>query len=129
MKWLWIAWIVFVAAVYFPDVGRGFIKDDFTWIRAARAATAAPVTLIRQPDAGFYRPLVTLSFAVDAAVHGWQPRGYGWTNLSLYVLCTAAVALLTLALGLPSRCRSFCWRGSGSKTDRDRRGARLRPCP
>ena len=42
MKWLSIAWIVFVAAVYFPDVGRGFIKDDFTWIRAAQAATALP---------------------------------------------------------------------------------------
>ena len=112
MKGLWIAWIVFVAAVYFPDVGRGFIKDDFTWIRAAKAATAAPVTLIRQPDAGFYRPLVTLSFAVDAAVHGWQPRGYGWTNLSLYVLCAAAVALLTLALGLPpttALLAAFLW--------------------
>jgi hypothetical protein len=100
MRWLSIAWIVFVAAVYCPDVGRGFIKDDFTWIRAAQAATAEPVTLIRQRDAGFYRPLVTLSFALDFAARGWQPRGYGWTNLSLYVLCTAAVALLTLALGL-----------------------------
>ena len=29
-------------------------------------------------------------------------RGGGWTNLSLYVLCTAAVALLTLALS-PAR--------------------------
>jgi hypothetical protein len=105
MKGLWIAWIVFVAAVYFPDVERGFIKDDFTWIRAAQAATAAPVTVIRQRDAGFYRPLVTRSFALDAAAHGWQPRRYGWTNLSLYVLSTAAVALLTLALGLPREPR------------------------
>jgi hypothetical protein len=31
----------------------------------------------------------------------WQPRGYGWTNLALYVLCAVAVVLLTLALGLP----------------------------
>jgi hypothetical protein len=112
MKWLSLAWIAFVAAVYFPDVGRGFIKDDFTWIRAAQAATAAPARLIRQPDAGFYRPLVTLSFAFDFAARGWPPRGYGWTNLSLYVLCAAAVALLTMALGLPPRTgvlAAFLW--------------------
>ena len=101
MKGLAVAWILFVAAVYFPDVGRGFIKDDFTWIRAAQTATAAPVTLIRQRDAGFYRPLVTLSFAIDFAAHRWQPRGYGWTNLALYVLWAISAVLLTLALGLP----------------------------
>ena len=35
MKLLTIASIVFIAAVYCQDVGRGFIKDDFTWIRTA----------------------------------------------------------------------------------------------
>jgi hypothetical protein len=100
MKWLGAAWIVFVAAVYCPDVGRGFIKDDFTWIRAAQSAAAEPITLIRQRDAGFYRPAVTLSFALDYGAHGWKPRGYGWTNLALYVFCALAVALLALALGL-----------------------------
>ena len=112
MKWLAMAWIVFVAAVYFPDVGRGFIKDDFTWIRAAHTATTDPVTLIRQRDAGFFRPVVTLAFAFDYAAHGWKPRGYGWTNLALYVLCAAAVAALTLAFGLPRRAAAlsaFLW--------------------
>jgi hypothetical protein len=103
MKVLATAWIVFVAAVYCPDVGRGFIKDDFTWIRAAQAATARPATLIRQSDPGFYRPIVTLAFAVDRAVHGWKPRGFGWTNLALYALCAIAVGGLALALGLPRR--------------------------
>ena len=112
MKWLAMAWIVFVAAVYFPDVGRGFIKDDFTWIRAAHTATTDPVTLIRQRDAGFFRPVVTLAFAFDYAAHGWKPRGYGWTNLALYVLCAAAVAALALAFGLPRRAAAlsaFLW--------------------
>ena len=112
MKLLAIAWVVFVAAVYCPDVGRGFIKDDFTWIRAAQTATINPVALIRQPDAGFYRPVVTLAFASDYAVHGWKPRGYGWTNLALYVLCTGAVAALALAIGLSRRVAvlsAFLW--------------------
>jgi len=94
---------LFIAAVYFPDVGRGFVKDDFTWIRAARAAMAHPVTLIRQPDAGFYRPLVTLAFMFDFAVHGWAPRGYGWTNLDLSIVCACALAALALTLGLSRR--------------------------
>jgi hypothetical protein len=52
----------------------------------------------------------------DYAVHGWNARGYGWTNLTLYVVCVVAVAALALALGLPppaliegcSRQRSPC---------------------
>jgi hypothetical protein len=103
VKLLTIASIVFIAAVYAPDVGRGFIKDDFTWIRTARAAAINPIMLIRQPDAGFYRPMVTLTFAFDYAVHGWKPRGYGWTNLALYVLCAGGVAALALAIGLSPR--------------------------
>jgi hypothetical protein len=98
-----IACALFIVAVYFPDVGRGFIKDDFTWIRTAQTATAHPVTLIRQPDAGFYRPGVTLAFAFDYAAHGWKPRGYGWTNVALYVWCAGALVALALALGLPWR--------------------------
>src|SRR5471030_1387473 len=112
MKLLAIAWLVFVAAVYCPDAGRGFIKDDFTWIRTALAATARPATLIRQREAGFYRPVVTLTFALDHAVHGWRPRGYGWTNLALYVLCAAAIASLALAIGLQRRAATlsaFLW--------------------
>src|SRR5260221_14704727 len=112
MKVLAIAWIVFVATVYAPDVGRGFIKDDFTWIRAAQTATARPITLIRQPDPGFYRPAVTAAFAFDYAVHGWRPRGYGGTNLTLYVLCAATGAALALAVGISARAAAvsaFLW--------------------
>jgi hypothetical protein len=83
MKVIALAGMVFVLVVYCPEVGRGFVKDDFTWIRAARAAAASPRTLILQQDAGFYRPLVTLTFALDYARSGWKPRAYGWTNLAL----------------------------------------------
>jgi hypothetical protein len=98
-----VACALFVVAVYFPDVGRGFIKDDFTWIRTAQAAAANPVRLVRQPDPGFYRPLVSLTFIYDYAVHGWKARGYGWTNLALCVACAFAVAALALAIGLSRR--------------------------
>ena len=60
-----IACALFLLAVYFPYVGPGFIEDDFTWIRTSRAAIAHPVTLIRQPDPGLYRPIVAPAFAFD----------------------------------------------------------------
>ena len=82
------------AAVYLPDVGRGFVKDDFTWIRDAQATLAHPWSAITPKSPGFYRPLVTASFAFDYALHGLDARGYGFSNFAMYVLCVAAIAWL-----------------------------------
>jgi hypothetical protein len=49
--------LMVIAAVYLPDIGRGFVKDDFGWIRDARAGLSDPMDALRQP--GFFRPLVT----------------------------------------------------------------------
>jgi hypothetical protein len=109
---LTIAWCAFVLAVYCPDIGRGFVKDDFTWIRAARAGIERPSDLIIPQQSGFYRPLVTASFALDHLVHRWQPRGYGWTNLALYAACAAAIACLGMTMGLSTweaTVAAFMW--------------------
>jgi len=97
---LMLVWGAFVLAVYCPDIGRGFVKDDFTWIRAARVGIEKPSDLVIPRQSGFYRPLVTTSFALDHLVHRWQPRGYGWTNLALYAACAVAIACLGMTLGL-----------------------------
>jgi hypothetical protein len=107
-----LAWALFVLVVYCPDVGRGFVKDDFTWIRSAKTVIAQPARLIRPLDAGFYRPVVTATFVWDYAGHGWQPRAYGWTNLWLYVGCVAAIIALALTLKLrpwPAVVGAFLW--------------------
>ena len=107
-----VAWVAFVAAVYCPDLGRGFVKDDFTWIRSAQIAIAHPARVFLQRDVGFYRPAVTLTFVFDYILHGWRPRGYGWMNLALYVLCTGAVVGLGLAIGLSrwaAALSAFLW--------------------
>src|SRR5207244_7232976 len=93
------AWLLFVAAVFLPDIGRGFVRDDFTWVEAGRDALAAPSTVLRPRTPGFYRPLVTASFAIDYALHGVDARGYGFTNLLLYVACTLALGLVARRLG------------------------------
>ena len=91
----------FVATAYGPDLGRGFVKDDFGWIRIAVDAIGQPSSLFVVDSSGFFfRPLVTASFAADYAVHGLNARGYGFTNLALCLGCVAAIVLLFGELGL-----------------------------
>lgn len=84
-------------AIYLPDLGHGFIQDDFGWIRGSASHNLSDVVALFGRNVGFYRPLVSLSFAVDFAVWQLNPFGYGLTNL---LLCIANAALL-FALGAP----------------------------
>jgi hypothetical protein len=107
-----LAWALFVLVVYCPDVGRGFIKDDFTWVRTAKAAIVKPTLLVLPSEPGFYRPVVAAAFTLDYAAHQWMPRWYGWTNLFLYTACVAAVLVLALTLGIdawPAVVGTFLW--------------------
>jgi len=36
---------------------------------------------------GYYRPLVTISYALDWRLWGLNPAGYHWTNVTLHVVC------------------------------------------
>jgi hypothetical protein len=107
-----IAAAVIVAAVYVPDVGRGFVKDDFGWIRDARLTIARPSNAWLQPAREFYRPLVTESFALDYALHGLNPRWYGFTNLTLYVACALAISAMLGRTGVSpgaAAIGAFAW--------------------
>ena len=97
---LGITWVLFLYAVYLPDLGRGFVKDDFAWIKTSRDAIAQPARFILPDAPGFYRPVVGVSFAADYAMHGLNPRGYGFTNLLLLVGCLAGLALVSYELRL-----------------------------
>jgi hypothetical protein len=65
-----------IAAVYLPDIGRGFVKDDFGWIRDARARLSDPLHA-PQRGPGFFRPLVTWGFVFDYQLSGLNPRRSG----------------------------------------------------
>jgi hypothetical protein len=86
--------VVFLA-IYLPDIGHGFISDDYRWIAESRVDEAGDVARLFRTNVGFYRPLVSLAFAADHAVWGTRAFGYGLTNLLL--LGIAAVLLYELA--------------------------------
>ncbi|MGH9257662.1 MAG: hypothetical protein ACRD3C_24145 [Vicinamibacterales bacterium] len=77
-------------AIYVPDLGHGFIKDDFGWIRTSASANLYEFFALFSRSVGFYRPLVSATFAADFAVWGLDPFGYGLTNL---LLCIADAVL------------------------------------
>jgi hypothetical protein len=89
-------------AIYLPDIGRGFIHDDFRWIRESRVGALTGVPALFGQNIGFYRPLVSLTFAADHALWGLAPRLYGLTNLGLIAICAALLFGLGRRLGLPA---------------------------
>lgn len=93
-----------VTASYLPDLGRGFIRDDFAWILGSRhdGSLDGWLDLLRRHN-GFYRPIVAVAFAVNDRVFGLEPFWFGLTNLLLVFGCMAGLVQLGLALGLTRR--------------------------
>ena len=95
-----VALAVFLAA-YLGDAGLGFIVDDFAWIRHGQIHQPGDIVRVSTTAVGFYRPLVSLSFGIDYALFGIDPKPYGLTNLSLALTCALLVFALARALRHP----------------------------
>ena len=80
--------------IYLPDIGHGFLKDDFVWILSSRAADLSDALALFKANVGFYRPLVSLTFAADYGVWGMRPFGYGLTNLAVFSGCVVLLYAL-----------------------------------
>lgn len=93
-----ICWL----AIYLPDAGRGFIKDDFAWLLAA-PLSADPWSAAWTASTGFFRPLVSLSFTFNHVLFDLDPHGYGLTNLALALAAAAAIFALARSWGIGQR--------------------------
>jgi len=94
------AWLlVCFGLAYLPDVGHGFISDDFSWILHSTVGSSSDAwrPFVETPM-GFYRPLVSWSFAVNRAIAGLWPFGYALVNLLLVCGIAAAIVALCRAL-------------------------------
>ncbi|HYM26110.1 MAG TPA: hypothetical protein VEU08_22990 [Vicinamibacterales bacterium] len=106
------AWLVFAAYVYIPDIGRGFVKDDFHWIEAGQQTLTHPADGLMPSHSDFFRPLIAATFAADFAAHGLNPQWYGYENFLLYMACALALWRLGRAAGLTANgaaLASFVW--------------------
>jgi hypothetical protein len=86
--------LVFQVVIYAPHVGTGFITDDFVWLD--NTVVNGEVDYLRPFTAttGFYRPMVSLTFALQYRLHGMNPRPYGWLNLLLHLVNILLVYLV-----------------------------------
>jgi len=87
---------------YVPDLGHGFVKDDFGWIRGARIESASDAAALLTRNNGFYRPLVSATFALNYAVSGMAPLAYGVTNFALLLAGAALLFMVARRLSLPA---------------------------
>jgi hypothetical protein len=86
--------------IYVPSVGHGFVKDDFGWVAHSRITSWSEARQLLEAPTGFFRPLVSLSFAVNWLLFGTDPLYYGLTNLALMFGCAAGAFALGRALQL-----------------------------
>jgi len=98
--------VVIAFAIYANGLHSGFVWDDYSLIlrsERVRALRSVPRFFVEgffpegRPgiSAGYYRPLVSASFAVDYAIGGpKRPWVFHLTNLLIYCACVAAVYAL-----------------------------------
>lgn len=91
-----------VLVIYLPDIGHGFIADDFRWIVESRAEAPGDLVRLFTSNVGFYRPLVALTFTIDHALWGATALGYGLTNLLLFTADAALLFVLARRFSLPA---------------------------
>lgn len=101
-----LAVVLAVLVVYAQSLGGPLLWDDLILIPGVPLIEhggtlddylKAPFWSGVNPDAAlktYYRPLVTLSFALDHAVHGDNAAGYHLTNVALHVTCALLVFFL-----------------------------------
>jgi hypothetical protein len=102
---VWVAALA-AALVYLPALRNRWALDDHAVIednpaahsvRGALDAAFSPYWPYKDGfSAGLYRPLTTLSYAVDWSIAGDHPWWFHLTNILLHALATALVVLVAL---------------------------------
>lgn len=110
----WVPAAAFVAAlaVFAPSFGHHFVRDDHGLITTNPALRGGPLDVAGAVlddfhagsggGSGKWRPLVTLSYAVEGAAGGFEPHLFHAVNVFAHAAASAVLALLLLAAGLPA---------------------------
>ena len=91
-------------AVYINSLTNPFVYDDFRLI-VENSTLAAPTNVQAIVWHDITRPVVNLSYALDAAIWGLRPLGFHLTNVLLHAVNVVLVFLFALALARDDRAR------------------------
>jgi len=93
-----LSWLIALFAIQFilfaPNLGKGFITDDFTWLADVVTLDEADFSKALSAGGGFCRPLAGLSFALQYKLWGLSPGAYGYFNFMLHLANILLVYLL-----------------------------------
>ncbi|HEX9428267.1 MAG TPA: hypothetical protein VGA64_10810, partial [Candidatus Polarisedimenticolia bacterium] len=97
---------------YLPTLGFGFVFDDM-YLVVRNPFLREPWTFIvafarhfwygTQFEAGYYRPIVVASFALNGSLLGWDAAGFHLVNVLLHAANAVLVIVLARRLGVPER--------------------------
>ncbi len=98
--------IILTALSYINTLNNSFVYDDNTYVvenRQIRSASNIPKAFISSypPDSkgqGLYRPLVTVSYIIDYALWGLNPKGFHLANIIFHILTSIIVYLLAFEI-------------------------------
>lgn len=110
----WVGLAAVALAVYINALSNDFVWDDFCLIledhtiktfNYLKYIFSSDFFGHREDDLvyGYFRPLVSLSYAVDYALWQTNPFGYHLTNVILHAVATLLTAVVLGRMGLPRR--------------------------
>ncbi len=115
MRVRWIAWWPLLPALgalllYAPSLGLGFVRDDHGLVERNPALHGGPASVAQAlvsdfhagtgGGSGKWRPLVTLSYALDGARGGWRPAPFHASNVLAHALACLVLGLLLARAGI-----------------------------
>lgn len=105
--------VLLAGCLYANSLGGGFVWDDTGLVAGNTQTSLAPESLpeiftaARFGPTPYYRPLLDLSFCLDALLWGGRPLGYHLTNVCLHAACTLLVLAFAGGVGLSRRTAFF----------------------
>jgi protein O-mannosyl-transferase len=107
--WMPLSILLLTWGIYLNSLGNGFHYDDTHSIVENRSIRAPgniprffvdPRTFSHEPAMAMYRPVLLTSYALNYALHRYQPLGYHLVNVGLHGLMALGVFWLLKGLGI-----------------------------
>lgn len=103
-RWAWVALVVVCVVFYVRTLGYGLYLDDYWLVRSWSGHEIADAFVSQFDPSGlnpeYFRPLASVSFAVDWAIWGSTTWGSHVTNLLLHIAAVLLLHRLLHRLGL-----------------------------
>ncbi len=93
---LWLISVIIL--IYWPVLDQWYFADDFHWLMIGQQSLIDPALTVTHRFFNYYRPCVTLSFAIENILYSQSALGHHFFNLILHIGSTYLVYRITKQL-------------------------------